>query len=166
MTDLITARSTLDHVAALVERSLSPEARASATAATLRQIGEIGGDAFVTPGILSRAMNILASGRDTDTPPISSRRRTCGEIADLIGHDPMSAPDRMVPVLRAVAIALSGTSDPRQAAIAATVSREADEIEAWRAAKAANINATRKPEGQMDALQRMVDDDRRNNDNH
>lgn len=158
---LVTARATLFHVASLVEGAFTPPGRAVAIAATLRQIGALAGDVCVSPGDVRVAMLIVAAERGDDSPAVAARRRTCGEIAEAIDHEPMARPSRYGDVLRAVATALTDSTDPRQIAVAATATREADEISGDLAARAAAPRGAMRGESTMEALARAVDDDRR-----
>jgi hypothetical protein len=163
---LVTAKASLDHVAGLVESTLTPIGRATHTATTLRQIGEVVSDMHLTPGHVRAAMILLAVPRDGDSPPIASRRITCGEIADVIEPSATATAHAMSAVLRAVSAALLGSADPRQQAISATAAREADELDAHLAAVASAPRGAMRGESEMDMLGRLVEHDRDTNDSH
>lgn len=132
-----TTTTTLHHLAALAAERLSPPPRATHTAATLRQIGDLvdGHDLPpMVPGDLAAALSYVGIERLGDAPPVSARRATCRELAALASQlaesradEPAAYPRTVVAVWRAAADLLS-SEDPRQAAIATTLRREAQEL--------------------------------------
>jgi hypothetical protein len=128
------AKDTFTSLADLVVGSLQPDGRATATAATLRQLADSAGagDLPLTPADAAAGFALLAPLRDGDPTPVAARRRTCGELAVLLGDFSIfpADPQRLAAVFRVVAAHFVGSADPRQAAIAETAAREAVELEA------------------------------------
>jgi hypothetical protein len=120
--------STLTHLADLAAKHLTPDGRAAAAAATLRQWGEIASaaGAEVAQGDLKATFMFLGAPRDGDLAPVLSRRATCRDLAALL--DGEGDAQRAVPVWEAVASHFQGSNDPRQATIAATCERELAEL--------------------------------------
>lgn len=132
---MTTARITLSHVADLAT-ALQPEARGQAIAASLRQFAEIGGELPLTVSDALAAYYFLSIGDDgAEADRIVARRKTCGEISDLIDDSPATDAvtpadqTRLAAVFRAAAASFAGSIDPRQLAMAATATREADELD-------------------------------------
>lgn len=134
-----TARATLNALADLVVRELQPFSRATATAATLRQVGEIAGDLPLTLADAATGFQRLTFARGEAEPGnVTGRRATCRELAALAFSTLSEVlPTESVPTIphclaaafRAVYAALGTSLDPREAAIAATAQREASELE-------------------------------------
>lgn len=127
----MTARETFRHAADLIAAHLQPEARAFATATTFREIGDIGGDLPLTPADLAAGLELVAQPRGTDEPPpVSARRTTCREIAELLRQSGATEgdPQRLAVVLLQVDACCGGSVAARYRAIAATAAREAAEI--------------------------------------
>lgn len=128
-----TARDTLNYAAGLICEGLSPGARAAATAATFRELAKIGEDLPLTPADLAAALSLLGMPLAADEPGnVQGRRKTCREIAELLGQQLGGEPQRLVAVWRAVEQHFDGTREPRCAAIAETAAREAAELESGR----------------------------------
>jgi hypothetical protein len=141
---IATARATLNALADLVVARVTPFGRATATAATLRQIGDLACDLPLTLADAAAGFQRLSFARGEAEPGnVEGRRATCRELAALAlsslpeaqptesGPVAMEvpAPRRLAAVFRAVAAELGASTDPRQAAIAATAQREAAELE-------------------------------------
>lgn len=134
-TTIATARETFNALAELVVREVQPYSRA---AATMRQIGVLTTDLPLTLADVVCGFEILRHGRGDDEPGnVTGRRATCGELSDL-AHEALAKCSlpivgdqrRLAAVFRAVAAAWGTSTDPREAAIAATALREAAELEA------------------------------------
>lgn len=129
--------STLHALADLAAERLLPTPRGAATAATLRQVGDLvdGLELLVlVPGDLAAAFAILGEPRVDDPPPITARRTTCRELGVLAqelaaGREdiPTESPRTVIATWMAAAACMRA-DDPRQAAIAATLRREAQEL--------------------------------------
>lgn len=125
-----TARLTLAALVLDPTTGLTPEGRANATANSLCQMGEIGGDLPLTLADCAAGFGRLATAKGEDEPgPVKGRRGTCGELAKLAGDTTDGSPANLAAIFRAVERYFAASSDPRQAAMAATAKREADEIE-------------------------------------
>lgn len=128
----MTARDTLRAAAALIAQGFTPEARATAAATTFDQLAEIvGGDLPLSIADLSVGLKLLSTSRsEAEAPNIAARRRTCAEIAALLGAgDGLGDPRRLAAVFRAVAERYATSVDPRHAAIRTTATREAGELD-------------------------------------
>lgn len=129
-----TARAILRATAALVTEHLQPAARAQATAATLAQIADLPEVAALPLSALQLRDGLLAASdaRADDTPPITSRRQTCRDIADALPRwlSGREAAPQAAAVWHAVAEHFPG-DDARAEAVRATWAREAVEIAAW-----------------------------------
>ena len=125
----MTATATLATLATLAESALQPQGRAAATAATLRQEGEIAGDIPCTLGALKGAFERLALAPQgvEESGPVKGRRATCGDLAALI-DGPAEDPAPVAAVFRAVEARFQGSDDPRQRSIAERAGREAAEL--------------------------------------
>src|SRR6202000_3234531 len=104
---MTTARITLSHIADLAT-ALQPEARGQAIADSLRQVAEIGGDLPLTVSDAHAACYFLSLDGAEDAR-IAARRKTCGDISDLIDDSPVTdtvawaGQTRLAPLFRAVA---------------------------------------------------------------
>jgi hypothetical protein len=126
-----TARTTLLALAVLVRNGMQPEGRANATASSLDQVGEIGGDLPLTLADAAAGFAHLAQPKGEGEPGnVLGRRKTCGELATLAGDAEGGNPANLAAVLRAQEKAFEGSEDPRQKAMADTARREAEELEA------------------------------------
>lgn len=151
-----TARTILIQIAGLAEAGLTPPPRAAATAATLRQIAEIGGELELTLEDCKSAYDLLGFPRGDDQPAVAARRATCREISALIPGTGYGGEQLLRRVLERVAQHFAASSDPRQAAIASTAAREAAEIAAFydpTAAAGAQEPARDRREAERDALE-------------
>lgn len=135
-----TARETLHLAADAIFAGLQPQARATATATTFRQFGDIAGSMPLTVADLVAGLEVIGRPGDSDPPPTSARRGTCREIAELFvpGNEQLRAalfspgsgdPRRLAAAWRAIASHFAGSADPRQATIVSTLTREILEIE-------------------------------------
>lgn len=143
---IATARETFNALAGLVVRELQPYSRATAIAATLRQIGDLAGDLPLTMADAASGFQRVSIARGEAEPGnVTGRRLTCRELAGLAfmslpesretesgppAVEIRTVPLRLAAVFRAVVDAWGTSTDPREAAIAATAQREASEIEA------------------------------------
>lgn len=125
----ITANETFRAVAEAIADRLQPPGRGAATAATFDQIAEIGGDLPLTVADLAAGFDALGHARPGDVPAIAARRRTCSEISALISAGTAGDPRQLATVFRRLASHFADSADPRQATIAATAAREAEELE-------------------------------------
>lgn len=139
-TSLTKASETLEYAAGLIAAGLEPTARAHATAAMFRQLGDSAAcDHPLTPADLVAGLEAVSKPLDLtgeyDEPvTIAARRKTCREIATLLRPVPAGGdPKRLAAVLRTVESHYSRSTDPRHVAIATTDGREAFEIEALQA---------------------------------
>lgn len=124
-----TAAVTLDSLADLAAANLQPEGRAAAIAASLRQIAEIGGDLALTAADCVVGFTALAQPKSEDEHGrVTSRRRTCGELASLTDDAEGGDSSRLAAVLRAIESRFAGSDDPRQKSMADTAAREASEL--------------------------------------
>jgi hypothetical protein len=125
-----TAQSVFSRIADLVDQSpMLPEPRRLAVAATLRQMGEIGGSLALTANDVKLAYHRLSFGRDDDGPKVTVRRDTCREIAALILEDDSAQSlHRVVAVMERIAEHFEHSSDPRHISIRDTARREAREL--------------------------------------
>lgn len=110
------------------------EGRAVAIRGTLLQIAALPG-AHVPTSALADAFHLLSLPREEDTPPITARRVTCGQLAEAIGRtaDPVSNHRDSGGHLarrwfRAQIDAWGKSEDPRLAAMAGTAARELAEL--------------------------------------
>ncbi len=129
-----TARATFEALAILIEKQFQPPPRAAATAATFRQIAEIGGSLPLSIGDAVAGFAICSVVSDGDDGPVKGRRATCAELVALVGpsgeaDEPYDARNLAI-VFDAVADAFGDSKDPRQRAIRSTAQREAAEIRA------------------------------------
>lgn len=142
-----TARYVLRILADRAEQALQPPGRGAATAATLSELAELD-EAEINPLTLADAwagLWRLACPRDGDDERISARRRTCGELAELITRDEAPASDDLASFQIAwmmlawgiEAKAVSSADNARLLAIGATMRREVSEIGAARSRCAA-----------------------------
>lgn len=125
----------------VVTRTMQPQARAVAAAATLLEIALAARpDMRLDPQLMRQAYLTLSIPRSGDPPPVAARRSTCMEIADAIGaaHNlgPRPGPGDRAPIEDlarvlpwwATGVLLPG-DDPRKAAIRDTAAREQRELE-------------------------------------
>jgi hypothetical protein len=134
------AADTLREVAAEIETVLQPAARGKATANTLREMAGIVPERMILfPLDIAHACAKVGVPRDDQDPRVTSRRRTCAEISEVVqrhwrggvvGNMPSDDPAlwRWRRVLAAVVGRWSGSEDSRLAAIAATAARELAEL--------------------------------------
>ena len=140
----MTTKQVLENVASLVAAGLTPPARAAATAATIRQLGEIasaGDELGLSAADVHAGYAQLAAARPGDDARIAARRATCGEITVLIEQGSETIPGikwspgagdslKFAALLDRVAEQFAGSTDPRQIAITQTALREATELRA------------------------------------
>lgn len=128
-----TARHTLGAIALLAETNLTPIARGLAVANTLREVAASpAGDLPLTLQGAYVGYSWLSLHRPDDTATVTSRRKTCNELALLIEAygkwDVTGDQDQLAEVLRGFAKHVNASTDPRMRAIVATFEREAGEI--------------------------------------
>lgn len=123
---MTTAYITLSHIADLAT-ALQPEERGRDVSGTLHQIAEIGGDLPLTVCDAQAAYYYLSLGDDGDDARIVARRKTCGEISDLLDDSP--ATDAVTPADQTRLAAVFRAAAASFAAMAATATREADELD-------------------------------------
>jgi hypothetical protein len=127
-----TARETLGRLADLARDSLNPRERADKAAATLREVGDLAGDLPLTYDDARDGFAVLGMDRVGDSGPVSSRRRTCEELAALLSHNYTSTgagePRRLAAVYSVVAGLYVGSPDGRRNAMAAIAAREVLEL--------------------------------------
>lgn len=114
--------------------TILPAGRRAAMAATVEQIEGLGKVPHMEA--LWAAFDRLAEPKAGDAPPVAARRKTCREFADLIKADLHGLmgfdfrPSDAAPWFQAQIDAWTGSTDPRQAAMAATATRELAELTA------------------------------------
>jgi len=135
-----TAKATFQALAILAAANLLPQGRADAVAKTLNEQAEGLDTQRCSPGELGRAFAVLAQGRPDDTPPTTSRRATCAELAALLLGKPHQNPadvakehcatgdlEDAVATWWGIHDTLKG-DDGRASAMRATAEREAHEL--------------------------------------
>ncbi len=126
--------------------AISPPARGSSIARTLRQLADIAGGLPLDMADAAVAYRWLGEPHEDDDGPTRARRATCADLARIAreidvsrGPQPRLAANvacpRMAAVLERIAahfapLGAVDNPDPRQRAIAETCSREADELRA------------------------------------
>jgi hypothetical protein len=111
------------------EKALQPAARGTATANTLREFAAIPNLPAIDAADIISAFIIAGRAAPSDTPPITSRRATCRELADIMPGGQMG-----IASVSAAALALWAAFDriagdgPRTDAIKATALREFKEL--------------------------------------
>lgn len=118
-----------------IRTTLQPKARAEATAATFEDFIKT---TQIEPLALKRGLLELETPRPNDAPYIAARRRTCGELAQLINgnavgsmeylHKSVDAWDRWFLINRSQ-LNKSTESNPRLSAISDTADRELSELQ-------------------------------------
>jgi len=112
-----------------VRVNVQPEGRANAMIGTLGQLESSVPDGVTLPDIV-KGWQIIAWPREGDDGRITARRRTCDELARLAEVEPSSSSAKAIETWAAWQKAFEGSSDPRQAAMAATFGRELEELKA------------------------------------
>lgn len=131
---MATAKDTMHRIASLIETNFRPPGRATATAATFRQIGDIAAELELDPQDALAGFMILSRVREGDVPNVTARRKTCENVSDLIVWAthvfplPPGNPIRLASVMECVVNAFRHSADPRQMTMAETARREADEL--------------------------------------
>lgn len=128
------AKECLAFIATQAE-TLTPPARGAAIAASLRQVGEIGGALPLDIIDAHAGFSLLSKPRPEDagdnSEKIAARRKTCGDIAliceGIAGPD-HGDPRKLAAVFECVVAQFAGSTDPRQDAMAWTASREFNEL--------------------------------------
>ena len=135
-----TACATFHQLADQVHGHLTPAGRATAVAASLRQIGDLAGDLPLSLTAAAASYQILALAQPSDTPPTLTRRATCLELADLAGQQiPIDGPatsilDRLADLSHMVAILdhlAKAFGQSAMAKMAKTAMRESSELTAY-----------------------------------
>ena len=117
--------------------SISPDGRKNAVAESVAQVEKLTGWKGTA---MIPAFRLLSVPKDGDAPPVAARRRTLAEIvaaAEAAGA-PVCAYNGSADVAHWFDVqidAFGGSSDPRQAAMAATAEREFAELKALDATK-------------------------------
>jgi hypothetical protein len=124
-----TTTDLLNTLADRVEGALAPEARAKATAATLRELARIPALPHVHAHHLAGALITVARELPDDDAPVSARRATCRELADLVPDGGMEiASVSLSALLLWLEFARLRGDGPRIAAIRTTARRELLEL--------------------------------------
>lgn len=154
----MTISTTLTALAAAAERSLLPAPRGAAVAATLRELSAEPdlalAEAEVSEGAIRAAFAALSQPRPSDDGPITGRRATCGELANLLVADTLA--DDALPLWAALAEIGAPAGDQRRLTMRTTFRREwaellaassrqhatLDEVAAWSARAGALLGPT------------------------
>jgi hypothetical protein len=124
------AKEVFELLATHATTRLQPAGRGAATAATLRQIGDVAADLPLDIADVRTGFDALAQAIDADPPPIAARRRTCAELALIAEAFDTSGGSRaaLATVFDRVASHFEDSGDPRHVSMCDTANREAAEL--------------------------------------
>lgn len=129
MTNTNPTSALLFTLAARAEAALQPVARGAATANTLREFAAIPNLPTIDAADIISAFIIAGRSAPGDTPPITSRRATCRELADIMPGGQMGMASVSASALALwAAFDRIGGEGPRIDAIKATALREFHEL--------------------------------------